>query len=181
MKEQDEKGKVNLMNWMNYFGKGKKASLQDIIFLVIITMVFSILIVIMFKFLSGVNDQIQVTDEIPAAGKAGVTTIKETYRNTMDYLFFFIWLSAFLGAVITAWFIDTHPVFFILSIIALVVIFIALIPIINVNESILSSAELVVFTAEFPIILFFATHFFKIMIIQSFIVFMSLFAKSKVT
>lgn len=168
------------MNLKICFGKshGKKASLQDIIFIPIVVLMFSVVIVIMFMFISGVNDQIQVMDEVPTLGKEGTQTITNTYQNTMDYLFFFIWLSAFLGAVITAWFIETHPVFFILSIVALVVIFIALIPFINLNEAILSDPTLITFTASFPIISFFATHLFKIAIIEAFIIMMSLYGKS---
>ena len=165
------------------FGKMKRkgqGSLFDIFIMAIFLMIMGIATIIVGKLIFAVNEQIQVDPELPSESKTGVSTIKDTYLM-MDTVVIFFWLSFFLSALITSWFIDTNPVFFILSIVALIIIFVAIIGLANLNEAVLTDDELITTTAQFPKITWIADHFLQFMVVQAFIIMISLYAKTRST
>jgi len=179
LQEKTRKKTLKEIMILKCFGKDKKGQvLSDIFIIAIFLLIMMVGTVIVGVIMFAVDTQVQATAEIPAEGKAGVTTIKDTYLM-MDTVIIFFWLSFFLSALITSWFIDTHPVFFILSIVALIIIFVAIVGIANLNESVLTSSDLITTTAQFPKIVYITEHFLPFMIIQAFVIMISLYAKTR--
>lgn len=170
------------MIYSRYFGRlGKKASLLDSIYIAVAVIILMFLIVFAYKILSTTNTEVQAMGNIPTEAKTAINQVDIKYINVMDVVFILFWLASFIGALISAWFVDSHPVFFILSIIVLIVLMVAVVPLSNMIESVLSSSMLVSDVAKFPIIIWFADNFFIIFMIQTFIISFSLYSKMRYT
>lgn len=162
---------------MTFFGRNKKGFF-DMIYLVMIVVTLAIGIVFGYKLLTAIDDKIQASD-MESEAKTASTVVKEKYNGTMGTAFIIVWLASFLGALISAWFIDTHPFLFFISIFILLAICVAVVPIVNTLEAVLSDAELASTTAEFPIIMWFVAHFYQIIIVQCIAILVSLYAKMR--
>lgn len=159
--------------------KNKKGGLSDIIFLVAFLSVIIVLFVFGYKLINESNIRVQTMDVVTDEAKTAMGTVETKYRSTMDTAFLFLWLGSFLAAVISAWFIDSHPVFFFLSVFVFVIILVAVVPMSNALESLISDPQLSSEAARFPVMLFFVTHFFKIVVVQGVIILISLYAKTQ--
>ena len=163
----------------NHFGKNKKGGLLDTIFIAVSILIMGVFIIFGYKIITATNDKVQTINEIPDVAKTAYNKVDTKYVNTMDTGFIILWLASFLGALISAWFIDTHPFFFVLSIFVLIPVMVAIVPLSNVFESILSSDELANEITNFPIIMWFSQHYFTIILVQSFMILFSLYGKLK--
>jgi hypothetical protein len=158
---------------------GNKKAVLDSIFIAVAMVILMIIIVFGYKLLSSMNANVQTMDQVPAESKLAIQKVDSSYLKTMDMVFLFFWLSSLFGALISAWFIDTHPAFFVLSIIVIMAIMVGVVPLANVTESILTSSELATSTAHFSIIVWVMQHFFTIILIQSFLIAITLYSKMR--
>lgn len=149
----------------------------DIIFIAIAAFALIVTILLVARINSELNTEIQASDVIVTSGKTASAHITTNFPGWWDAAFIVIWVVLSLAAIISAWFIDTHPVFFFISLPALIVIFIVLIPISNTLETIAADSSLASVISSFPMIIFFINNFFKIMIVEGFLIAISLYAK----
>jgi len=161
-----------------FFGRRKKKAVIDNI--VIVISLFFLMVSIVFGFIlyTAFNDKVQASTVITPEAKTASTNTLNKF-SSLDTLFLFFWLCSFLGAVISAWFIDSHPAFFILSVIVLVIVLALLIPISNFIETLMLSSELAATTVQFPIIYYFVQNLFVIVVIQAFVILIALYSKSR--
>lgn len=163
------------MTWKRF---GKKGVLDNI-YIVIVIVALALLTVFGYKILSDMNTQIQAMDGVAPEGKVAFSSVTDRYHNTMDTAFLVIWFAALMASLISAWFIDTHPVFFVISLFVLIAVMIGVVPLANTVEAVLGDATLSATTAQFPIILFFIEHLFTIALVQGFLIAIALYAKTR--
>lgn len=156
-----------------------KRGVMDTITVILIIVISMISIVFGYKIISAVNVEVQDMDSLPSESKAAFNVVEDKYKSSLNTGFLLLWFGAFIAALISAWFIDTNPVFFFLSLLILIIIFVAAVPIVNVTEAILTSSMLSSETAEFPIILWFIANFYKIIVVQGVIILITLYAKMR--
>lgn len=158
---------------------GKRGNFTDMIFLVVALVVSIIGIIFGFLIWSSLNDKFQATDVIPTEAKAASSTFTDNYKASFNVGFLILWLGLFGATLISAYFIDTHPAFFFLSLIAYIIVLVAFIPIVNSTQEILSDPQIAATTAQFPLILWFANNFFKIIVAQGIMILIALYAKMR--
>ena len=158
---------------------GSKKAVLDSIFIAVAVVIVMITIVFGYKLLSSINAKAQTMDVVSAEGKLAIQKVDASYLKTMDMVFLFFWLSSLFGALISAWYIDTHPAFFVISIIVIMAIMVGVVPLANVTESVLTSSQLASSTAQFSIIVWFMQHFFIIILIQTFLIAIVLYSKMR--
>jgi heme/copper-type cytochrome/quinol oxidase subunit 3 len=108
---------------MRYAGKNKKkGSLQDIVFIAVALLVFSVVILIGFRVSSGLNDQIQNMSVMPTDAKAASSTLTNSFPGVIDNTFLFLTIGLALVAFALAALVRIHPIFIALFIIALLLI-----------------------------------------------------------
>lgn len=154
---------------------------MDIINIFIIGVVLIVTIVFAYKVMTAFNTNIQASDTFDAPSKAIHEEVKQKFEGTMDSFFILTWFAFYIFALISAWFIDTHPLFFFLSIIVLVVILVAIAPMVKVTEEIVSSTELLStgWSSQFPIMYFVVQNFYAIIVAQAMLLLIVLYAKSR--
>jgi len=160
-----------------FFGnRKKKANITDIPYVVAMMFLLALTIIIGYTIMINVNEEIQADPKIPTVAKTANTTTMEKFL-LFDTVYLIIWATSLLGTLISAYFLDTHPVFFVVFLMLLIFILVALIPISNLMEEIFGDAHFTQAVNKFPVIMFYITHFFKIITIHAFLIMWVLYAK----
>lgn len=102
----------------------KRGSLQDILLLGVIGLVFALILLIGFKFMDEFNTQVQGMDDIPTEAKTASTTLLNYYPTLMDNMFLFLVVGLGIAAIVLASLVRVHPVFIGLYLIALIIVII---------------------------------------------------------
>lgn len=160
--------------------KSKRASYFDLFFIAIVLFVSALMIFVGFMVVSAFNNKIQAQSDISASTKAMINDkIAAKYPPVFDKLYLVIFIGSLLTALIGAWIIDTHPVFFVVGIIILIVICIITITLHNVYERFIAEPTFSSMIVSFPIINFFMQHILQIIIACAILVMIVLYAKPK--
>lgn len=151
-----------------------------------VMLVFVVLIAMAFVSLFGylvfddINTDFQNDDDIDADVKADVSSLHTRYPGTMDGIFVFVFSFLWLAVIISAFVIDTHPVFFILGVLLLgFVIFVGAV-LSNTYEEIRSETEFLTFADGFPMTNFIIDNLALAIVIVGMTVMLSLYAKQRV-
>lgn len=160
--------------------KSKKASYFDLFFIAIFLFISALMIFIGFMVVSAFNNKIQAQSDISASTKAMINDkITAKYPPVFDKLYLVMFIGSLLTALVGAWMIDTHPVFFVVGIIILVVICIITMVLHNAYERFVAEPAFSSMIVSFPIINFFMQHILQIIIACAILVMIVLYAKPK--
>lgn len=102
--------------------RNKKGSLDDLVYIAITLLGAGMLILLFGKFSSEFNSQIQTLDEVPTAGKTAVSQIDDLYGGVIDNSFLFLAIGLAVAALIFAFLVVIHPIFFVFYFIMLGVV-----------------------------------------------------------
>lgn len=159
------------------FFKDRKAGIPDGIFLVIGIFFVALVFLFVYMILSNVNDYIQGSSQVKADQKALMEAGTTKFPVLFDRLFAFIVVGLALGAIVGAWFINSHPALFWLTtpIMAFIIWLGSLFA--NIYAEIAGHQKLAAFSVDFPIMNFVFENF--AIIITGFILLLALalFAK----
>jgi len=97
--------------------KSKRGSLQDLIFIGVVLLVFGISIVIGFKISSEFNANIQADSRFPIESKSAASTLTNYYPGVIDNSFLFLAVGISIATLILAALVRIHPVFLVFFII----------------------------------------------------------------
>jgi hypothetical protein len=154
---------------------------MDIIWVAFIGAVLLITIIFAYVIWSAINTNIQGSEAFDTGSKAISQVTTDKLNGTMDAFFILIWFAFYLFALISAWFIDTHPIFFFLSIFVLVIILVALTPLVKATQEMLTSDVILAssWTSQFPIMAFCVQNFFAIIVAQAMLLVIIMYAKTR--
>lgn len=160
--------------------RNKRGSFEDVFFLVFIAFVSALLFIIGYIMISKVNVHIQgnfpdtITNQRDGstmdatAGKDIVNDLKGDYVALFDGLFVTIIVLLWLVAVVLAFQIPTHPVFFFLSIFVYVFLIIVCALFGNAFYDFATASEVVSYVNDFTIIPFVLNNFVRVMLVIGF-------------
>lgn len=120
--------------------------------IVFLAAVFIFAIVISFTNIiqNDVNDEIQNDDEVPDEIKQISQDTLESSQNIWDNAFVFFFMLLWIAMIVTSFFIDTHPVFFVISVLLLFFIVIIAGYMANTYEDFTTDEDLADFAGTFP-------------------------------
>ncbi len=107
--------------------KTKKASIQDLIFVAIVILVFAVVTLIAFKISDEINTQFSESDTVQrydtdSKGRNAMNTINDMYPGVIDNSFLLLMIGLCIVALALASMVRVHPVFFVFFLIILIVI-----------------------------------------------------------
>lgn len=95
--------------------KSKKAGLPDGFFLIIAFFAIAIIFVFTWVVISNINDEFQASDYITSEGKNISQSLTNRYINLFNKAYLFIIIGLGFGVLAGAWFINSHPALFWIS------------------------------------------------------------------
>lgn len=158
---------------------GKKGNnILDVFFIVGMIFIAILAVPYVYHLFSNVNDQVSENFDSDVAKNATVSSLSAI--ENFDYLYILIFIGLILVTAISAFFIPTHPVFFIVSLI-LCLVFGLVVPIFsNVYESAMEQSSISsTASSHFSITSTFMDKLPVFFIVACALVFIALFAKWK--
>jgi len=118
---------------------GKKASIEDSIFIVILLFFAAILFIFAFMINSAISSSaIPAFESISPGISAPFTTVNNIFNNTIDYVYLALFFGLVIPLIITSFLTPTHPVFYVLAIIIFIVLVFVSVVLSNAYEAIAS-------------------------------------------
>jgi hypothetical protein len=144
----------------------KKGSVAlDIIIGAVMFLAFAIIIVFALKILSEVNDEIQGDDSINNVSKAASSSITAQFPKYFDNAFLMMVILFWVAILVTSFFLDTYPVFFIISFVLLIFVFIIGMYMTNTYTEVVSEAGVGTFADSLPKINWIMDHLLLVLMV----------------
>lgn len=149
----------------------------DTIMLLIILFILALAGIVGAMVFSNVNDEVQADSSISLEAKTAMTSINSGYSNWFDAAILAALIFFWALLLITSFLIDTHPVFFIVTVVLLLAVFVVSMFIANTYEELSTDSDLVSFSAQFPFTNFIFSNLLLIMIVMGLSTGVALYAK----
>lgn len=161
---------------MDYSNK-RGQTVFDTIILLIVLFILALAAIIGAITFSGVNDDIQSDTSISNQTKTVMSDINSGYSNWLDAAILTALIFFWVLLLITSFLIDTHPVFFIVTVVLLLAVFVVSMFISNAYTEITADADLAAFSVSFPFTNFIFNNLLLIMIVMGLSTGVALYAK----
>lgn len=159
------------------FSNKKGQALFDLTILVIIIFFLALAAIFGGFIYSELNDEIQNDNDFSAVAKSTSQGLEDNYVSMFDNIIFIAVILLWLGLIITSFFIDSHPIFFIITIVFMVLVFIAGMAISNAYEEVTDDEDLSGYAANFTKTNFIFDNFLIVLIVIGFTTALALYAK----
>jgi len=159
--------------------KNKRGSLIDILYMIIGLFMLALTIILVFFALTKINDKIQETGTFTNESEQIIQNFEDRYINIFDIGFLVIMIALFISVIVTAFYIDVHPIFFGISVLLLISFLVISAILSNTFFDIVGNDLLSTEASQFIVIPFIMNHFVALIVIMSFIVLGVMYAKTR--
>ena len=156
----------------------KKASILDIVFIMTALFTFAFVTVIMYNVYDDYTEKLSGHDAFNNSVNLHVESQMDTTFTVLDYVYIFFLVGFIILTIVSSFSIRTHPVFFFISVLLLVITIIMGALFSNVYTQAVTDTELMSDT-NFTIMPFIMTHFPTVILIIGAILSVVLYAKTK--
>lgn len=147
----------------------KKGSvLFDMIYIALMVFFIGMCFVVGWLFFSKVNDQFQASPDISTEGKAIMSNTNTRMTTWLDGVFLTVFIGLYIGSLILAFQIDSHPIFFPISIIIFIILIIVSAVLGNTFYQFAADSQITPYAEGFTIIPFAMNHFVQIILVMGF-------------
>jgi len=160
------------------FGRKSNAILDGIVILIII-FVMGISVFYGYMALSEIDTDIQADPDLHNESKEVTGDLLTKYPSLMDNLFMFAFVLLTIFVIISVFLLDTHPIFFIVTVLLLMGLFTAGLLLANAFDDIATDDSVVAYSNQFPYISWLMGHLLEMFIAVGFIITVVLFIKFK--
>jgi len=137
----------------------------NIIFIVLFLLMFSIGAIFWGYIQNEITAELVADDDIQQESKDQLTEFNNTYPSLFDGIFVFIFFMFWVMTIISSLFIDSHPVFFIISFILLISSFVVIGYLSNTFEEIMTDEEISNYSDNFPMTKWIFSHLVLIVLV----------------
>lgn len=102
--------------------KNKKGSARDVVLLVAVLFMFAVGFLLSSRITTSIVDGLQENDFVQSSPTANATlSVANDLTGHADWLMLVVYIGFLIGIILTAFMLDSHPVFFIIYLIILVI------------------------------------------------------------
>jgi len=159
--------------------KKKGASTADLLFLIIVLFALAVGSIFIYKIFDDTNDKIQTQDGLRPEVKSGIDEQVNKFPTIFDNIFLIIVVGLGIALFVCAFFLNSHPVFFIFAVILLILAVIIAAIIANTYEEVVSNSTIASAESQFTIIPYVFNNFTMIIAGLGVLLLVGLFAKSR--
>jgi len=165
---------------MVFGAKSKKGNaVLDGLTIVIVVIVFAIGGIYGYSVLDELNTDIQNDADIGSEAKSVSSNLSNNYVDLIDGLFMFMLILFTVFVLISVFLIDTHPIFFVVSLILLIFVFIVAGLLANAYDDIVTDSSISFYANQFTFIGFIMSHLLETIIGIVFLAMIVMYAKFK--
>ncbi len=163
----------------NYFFSRKGNVLLDGMMFIVILFIFALIIIVSYNFSHNLNIDLQADDDIAQEAKDISSSIDSSFANVWDGIFLLTFVLLWIVVAVLSFMIDTHPIFFVISIFLLVFVVIGAAYISNAFEEITGDDELSTYAVSFPMMNFIIGHLVQFVLAIIVTIMIALFGKNR--
>lgn len=162
--------------------KSKKGNVTDIMIIGIFIAVLAIVLVVLtFAFdLIAVDLEADFTERNETQALDIIQTTNTDYPSLWDGAIIMLFLGLWMATLISSFFLDSHPVFFMIGVFVLIPMMIVMVYINNFYIETMEITQFITYQTKFPMTYFLGTNIFIVMIIVAGSILAALYAKSKI-
>ena len=162
------------------FSNKKGQVIFDMILVVIVLFVLAIAAVIGSYVYKELDDEIQADDDFSDVSKGVSADVQANYSTWFDNILLTVLIFLWILLIVTSFLVDAHPIFFIITVLMLIVVFIAGMAMANSYEELMLDEDLAPFAEGMPKTAFIFDNFLIILIVMGLTAALSLYAKSNI-
>jgi len=164
------------------FPSGKKANAGvEVLTILVVGVIFAIASIFGAQLFDELNGDIQANDEFKNETKEMVATQQGLYSSTMDNIFLMSYVFLIIFVLISSFFLDSHPIFFFITLVLLIAVFISAILVGNAYHELVSDPSISAYANTMPYMSWVMRHIAENVIGIGFMVGIALFIKHKVS
>lgn len=157
----------------------KGSALIDGVLIVGVLFTMSLFLLFITPILTDFNQGIQEDSTIAQVAKDQSTYVSTNYPKWWDNAFITIFALLWILTVIASFFLDTHPIFFVVSIVGLTFLFVAAAILGNVFQEISIDPDYQSTTDNYPKMNFIMTHLLEMLIVMVATILIALYGKAR--
>ena len=163
---------------MNLFGaKCRKGNAGlDTIMIVVVIVIFAMVGIFGYQIFDELNTDV-LDDLNHSAARNTSSDLHSKYPNLLDNLFLLAFVLFVVFAIVSVFLLDTHPIFFIISVVLLISVFCAALLLGNAYDDMMTDDELAPYANQFSYTSWVMSHIVELMIAVGFIILLALFIK----
>lgn len=162
------------------FKKQKKGNaVVDSLFFFVAVVIFVLIAITGSYVLDLVNTDVQNDADMSTVSKTNLALVNTNYPAWFDYGILAVFVLLWVLVIVASLYIDSHPVFFMLSIIALMIVIFAVNAFMESVDDYLADADISPTTVSFPIAMFIVSNIEKIIAVVGMSIAIALYAKYK--
>lgn len=163
----------------NYRSKrmGKRGSIQDAMFIGIFGVVLAIGLVTMYYVTSQITDEVQEAVTFPTEIQESQDSFDAKFPVMLDVMFLIVMLGSYLATFILAFFIDSHPVFFIMTALVFTGTILVIPYLMNAWQDFAAIDGIATTLTNFPITSYIMNHYLQFTIVMWGMVAVGIYAK----
>lgn len=150
----------------------------DMLMVIIVLFILGIAAVVGGYIMNELNDEIQADDDMSETAKTASGSVNSNYSTWFDNVFLTVLIFLWIMLIVTSFMIDAHPIFFIITVLLLIVVFIVGMAMANSYEELTNDADFAEFAGNMTKTSFIFDNFLIILIIMGLTAAVSLYAKS---
>lgn len=151
----------------------------DIILVVVMLFVFAIVAIFAYSMVSDFNTEWQGETDVANASKESMSTFSTQFPTVMDQAFAILVGLLWLALIVTSFLIDSHPAFFVVTVLILLIVFFVAMELSNYFEEIMDESEMTAFAAQFPITNWLMNNLLIVIVVMGLSAGVALYAKSQ--
>lgn len=158
-------------------GFNKRGSVQDAFYIAVFMAVIPIALIMAFLIYTNLNDALQETVTLPTEIQETQDEFSSKFPKMLDSLFIFVLVGSYMATFILAFFIDTHPVFFIMTALLFTVTIVVVPFMMNAYSDFAASDQIVTTVSSFPITNYIMNHYLQFTIVMWGLIGVGLYSK----
>lgn len=171
---------MNLRKERHCFLRSTKGNaILDTLTILIIMIVLSIGAVIGYSQLDVLNDDIQNQTTFSNESKEVSQNLTDKYVPLMDNLYLMAFIMLIIAVVISVFLIDSHPIFFVISFILLIAVFVVAVLVANVYEEFMTDVSFASYANLFTYMHWVNSNLVELMIAVGFLIMGAMYFKFK--
>ena len=164
---------------MDFLRSNRGQTVLDLIFVIVGLLAVGIVSLLAYKVLGDVNADIQADDSIQPVAKADLQGLTTNYPQFMDNIFVLLMALLWVALIVTSFLVDSHPIFFILTVVLLVFVFVVAMILSNTYQDVAGDDDLSDAATSFPLTNWVFQNFLPIIIAMGFSSALALYAKAR--
>lgn len=156
-----------------------KQTILDMLLVIVGLFVVSLGMIFGYHILKDLNTDIQADADVAQVAKDDLQGLTTNYPNFMDNAFVLLMALLWVALVVTSFLVDSHPVFFIITVVLLVFVFMVGMVISNTFQDIAAEDDISSSADDFPMMNWVFQNFLLILIGMGFSSALALYAKER--